>query len=174
MGAHHFVNSKDPEAMKAVANELDCIIVTITASVDWQPYIDALAMKYVVFSSVMSGFRRACFPRNACFVVPTPTPGGFIPLTMLLVTSLLYRGVLCFVGAVPADIKISCFGALIPKQIRLVGSMIGGRARIAEMLQFAALHDIKAVVEVVPMAEAEAALQKVRDNKARYRMVLQA
>jgi uncharacterized zinc-type alcohol dehydrogenase-like protein len=40
------------------------------------------------------------------------------------------------------------------------------------MLAFAARHKIGARVEAVPMGEVNRAIQKVRDNKARYRMVL--
>jgi uncharacterized zinc-type alcohol dehydrogenase-like protein len=40
------------------------------------------------------------------------------------------------------------------------------------MLEFAARHKIGARVEAVPMGEVNRAIQKVRDNKARYRMVL--
>jgi uncharacterized zinc-type alcohol dehydrogenase-like protein len=41
-----------------------------------------------------------------------------------------------------------------------------------EMLDFAARHGIEAKTEVVPMSEANAAIEKVRSNRARYRMVL--
>ena len=41
-----------------------------------------------------------------------------------------------------------------------------------EMLDFAALHGVEAKTEVVPMSEANAAIEKVRSNGARYRMVL--
>ena len=43
---------------------------------------------------------------------------------------------------------------------------------LREMLEFAARHKIGARVEAVPMGEVNSAIQKVRDNKARYRMVL--
>jgi D-arabinose 1-dehydrogenase-like Zn-dependent alcohol dehydrogenase len=40
------------------------------------------------------------------------------------------------------------------------------------MLAFAAEHGIGAEVETVPMADVNAALRRVRENRARYRMVL--
>ncbi|MBA3537143.1 MAG: hypothetical protein H0T84_11125 [Tatlockia sp.] len=42
-----------------------------------------------------------------------------------------------------------------------------------EMLSFAALHGIEAQVEVVPLSEVNAAIEKVRSNQARYRMVVE-
>jgi uncharacterized protein (DUF885 family) len=41
-----------------------------------------------------------------------------------------------------------------------------------EILNFAARHRIGAMAEVMPRAEANAALDKARAGKARYRMVL--
>ena len=52
------------------------------------------------------------------------------------------------------------------------GSDIGSPAAIREMLAFAAEHGIGAQVETTPMAEVNAALQRVRENRVRYRMVL--
>jgi D-arabinose 1-dehydrogenase-like Zn-dependent alcohol dehydrogenase len=52
------------------------------------------------------------------------------------------------------------------------GSQIGGRKLINDMLQFCAKHNIVAKTEVLPLGEVNAALDKVRNNSARYRMVL--
>jgi uncharacterized zinc-type alcohol dehydrogenase-like protein len=40
------------------------------------------------------------------------------------------------------------------------------------MLEFAARHDIKAKIDVMPMSEVNQAIAKLKDNKARYRIVL--
>lgn len=45
LGANHVVNSRDPEALKTVANSLDVIISTVNADLDWSTYIDALRPK---------------------------------------------------------------------------------------------------------------------------------
>ncbi|MEB3191428.1 MAG: NAD(P)-dependent alcohol dehydrogenase [Snowella sp.] len=45
MGATHFVNSCDPDALAAVANSLDFILSTVTADLDWSSYILALRPK---------------------------------------------------------------------------------------------------------------------------------
>ena len=54
----------------------------------------------------------------------------------------------------------------------ICGSDIGSPAAIREMLAFAAEHGIGAQVETAPMADVNAALQRVRENRVRYRMVL--
>ena len=45
MGANHFVNSRDPQALEAIANSLDAIISTVSADLDWSTYIVALRPK---------------------------------------------------------------------------------------------------------------------------------
>ncbi len=41
-GADHFINSRDPEAIKKAASSFDFILSTVNASLDWQAYIEAL------------------------------------------------------------------------------------------------------------------------------------
>ncbi|WP_312284842.1 NADPH-dependent aldehyde reductase Ahr [Yokenella regensburgei] len=43
MGADKVVNSRDPQALKALAGQYDLIINTVNVSLDWQPYFEALA-----------------------------------------------------------------------------------------------------------------------------------
>lgn len=81
------------------------------------------------------------------------------------------RGTLCLVGASPGTLDVLPV-ALVISQKSIVGSVIGSRSRTREMLQFAARHGIAAATEVVPMAQVNAAIDKVRANRARYRMVL--
>lgn len=45
LGADQVVNSRDPEALKAVANSFDVIISTVSADLDWSVYIEALRPK---------------------------------------------------------------------------------------------------------------------------------
>lgn len=45
LGADHVVNSRDPEALKAVAGSLDFILSTVNVSLDWTAYIQALRPK---------------------------------------------------------------------------------------------------------------------------------
>ncbi|GHO84944.1 NADPH-dependent aldehyde reductase Ahr [Dictyobacter formicarum] len=42
-GAHHVVSSRDPEAVRALANSFDLLIVTANVSLDWPIWIAALA-----------------------------------------------------------------------------------------------------------------------------------
>jgi uncharacterized zinc-type alcohol dehydrogenase-like protein len=82
------------------------------------------------------------------------------------------HGSLIVVGASPGTLNISPF-SLIMGYKSVKGSMIGSPRLIEEMLQFAARHKIGALVEKLPMAEAEEGIRRVRAGKARYRIVLE-
>ncbi|MBM3791436.1 MAG: NAD(P)-dependent alcohol dehydrogenase [Acidobacteria bacterium] len=87
------------------------------------------------------------------------------------INALRPKGTLCFVGASPGVLNIPPM-LLLMHMKTITGSIIGNRATIAEMLGFAARHRIAADTEVMPLAQVNAALDKVRAGKARYRMVL--
>jgi uncharacterized zinc-type alcohol dehydrogenase-like protein len=81
------------------------------------------------------------------------------------------KGVLCLVGASPGTLDIPP-ASLIIGQRMVCGSAIGSRSTIREMLDFAARHGITPRIECMPLSEVNAALDKVRGNRARYRVVL--
>jgi uncharacterized zinc-type alcohol dehydrogenase-like protein len=80
-------------------------------------------------------------------------------------------GTLCFVGVPPSPLSLQAF-PLISGQCAVSGSPIGSPYRLKEMLDVAARHGIKATTESFPMAQANAAIEKVKKGKVRYRAVL--
>ena len=81
-------------------------------------------------------------------------------------------GTLCFVGAPPTNLGFRA-GDLISGQKTVTGSNIGGRAMMADMFSFAAQHAVRPRIETRPMSEVNAALERVAENQARYRIVLE-
>lgn len=82
------------------------------------------------------------------------------------------NGVLALVGATDKPINVAPDTLLLGKK-SVVGSTIGTRSAMREMLDFAARHGIKAWAETVPMSKVNDAVARVREGKARYRMVLE-
>ncbi|MGB6592286.1 MAG: zinc-binding dehydrogenase, partial [Candidatus Nitrosopolaris sp.] len=41
-GAHHFLNSRDPNALKSYTNSFDMILDTANVNLDWDTYISTL------------------------------------------------------------------------------------------------------------------------------------
>ena len=81
------------------------------------------------------------------------------------------KGRLHFVGATLEPLDIGVF-SLIGAQRSISGSPVGSPATIKTMLEFAARHQIEAVTEIVKFEDVNQALQKLRDGKAHYRIVL--
>ncbi len=108
------------------------------------------------------------FANSFDFIITTVTA----PLNWSLYINMLKpNGRLNFVGATVGNIEINP-GILVTGQKSVSGSAIGSRDTMIEMLNFAAKNNVKAKTELMPMSGCNDAIQKVRDNKARYRMVL--
>jgi uncharacterized zinc-type alcohol dehydrogenase-like protein len=85
--------------------------------------------------------------------------------------SLRPTGTLCFVGVPPSPVAFQAF-PLIAGLRSITGSPIGTPHRLREMMDVAARHGVKARTERFPMSKANAAIEKVKKNKVRYRAVL--
>ena len=87
------------------------------------------------------------------------------------VTALRPTGTLCFVGGPPSPVSVHAF-PLISGLRSISGNPTGSPYRLKEMLDVAARHGVKAKIEAFPMSHANAAIEKVKKNKVRYRAVL--
>lgn len=81
------------------------------------------------------------------------------------------NGSVCLLGASPEPVSLPVL-PMILKQLSFSGSVVGAPHQITEMLRFAARHNVRTAVEVLPMDQVNLALEKVRKNQARYRIVL--
>lgn len=82
------------------------------------------------------------------------------------------KGRLHIVGAVLEPIPVSVF-SLMMGQKSISASPVGGPTVSRRMLEFCARHNIAPVTEHFPMSKANDALKRLREGKARYRIVLQ-
>lgn len=80
-------------------------------------------------------------------------------------------GTLSLVGVGAGKVVVP-FGALMAKRRRVMASPIGGTVLIREMLRVADTLGVRPQTELFPMSEANAAFDKLRANKVRYRAVL--
>jgi uncharacterized zinc-type alcohol dehydrogenase-like protein len=61
---------------------------------------------------------------------------------------------------------------MVAHNLSITGSFLGNRATMREMLAFAQANHITPMVEIMPMSQVNEAIQRVRENNARYRIVL--
>ncbi len=90
-----------------------------------------------------------------------------------LIASLAPNGRMHVVGAVLEPIPVSIF-PLIMRQASIGASPTGSPVDMADMLAFAARHDIAPQTEHFPMSQINEAFAHVAAGKARYRVVLDA
>lgn len=81
------------------------------------------------------------------------------------------RGRLHFLGVFMEPIDIGIMN-LLPGQRSISSSPVGSPATIAQMLDFAARHNIKPVIEKYSLENINEAIERLRSGRAHYRVVL--
>jgi len=61
---------------------------------------------------------------------------------------------------------------LVTHELSITGSFVGIPDDMRAMLQFASHHNIKPMIEIMPMSQVNQAIERLRQNKAHYRIVL--
>ena len=87
------------------------------------------------------------------------------------IAALRPKGRLHFVGFTPNPLSIP-LSALVLQQKSISGSPLGSPTTVAKMLEFAARHDIKPIVETYGFEQVNEAMEKLRSGKPRYRIIL--
>jgi alcohol/geraniol dehydrogenase (NADP+) len=104
------------------------------------------------------------------FVLVTGTSPGFNHSLLLGLVKKL--GTICYVAAQSENITINPMGHLLMKHINVTGNTAGGHGSMRDMLRFAALHKIAPMIELFHFADAQKALDGIKNNTTRFRAVL--
>ena len=94
-----------------------------------------------------------------------------IPDWTRVVYTLRNHGRLVLIGFPAADVTFDAL-ELVAHEYSLTGSFLGNRATMREMLSVARAKHIQPRVERMPMEKVNEAIQRLKENKARYRIVL--
>jgi alcohol/geraniol dehydrogenase (NADP+) len=89
----------------------------------------------------------------------------------MYIAALRPRGRLHLVGVTPSPLSIGIF-PLISGQKSISGSPTGSPVTITKMLDFAARHHVEPITETFPFEQVNEAMEKLRNGKPRYRLVL--
>lgn len=133
-----------------------------------------------VFARELGAHEAVVLPRDGQFPAP-PAPEKRLDILLITATADLdWAGALEWLGSdgalsvasVPErDLQIPVF-ALQNKRRRVTGSNVGSRHVIQETLQIAADYGVKPIVELFPFDAVNEAIERVRENRVRYRAVL--
>jgi len=75
--------------------------------------------------------------------------------------------------ALPEDeLKVKPF-TLTKYRARIVGSNVGSLAEIKDMIEFSSKHDVRPMIEILPMSQCNEGIRKVRENDVKFRVVLE-
>jgi len=110
---------------------------------------------------------KSAAQRFDCLIVTVNVPLDW----KAMIDTLKVNGRLHVVGAVLEPIRVSAID-LIWGQRRVTGSPTGSPVRISEMLEFSARHNVLPQTEHFPLERVNEALDRLREGKARYRIVL--
>jgi alcohol/geraniol dehydrogenase (NADP+) len=108
-------------------------------------------------------------PKAACDLILVTTHVNLDVPKWLSVLDL--DGTLCFVGVPSKPLEVP-MDPLLDEQKRVTGSVIGSPAMMTEMLSFAAKHKVAPMVEHMPIGACNEAVTRLREGKARMRIVL--
>ena len=119
---------------------------------------------------VFSGDKAALRKFRFTFDLLLYTAHSDMDWSRLLIT-LKNNGKLILNGFAPADIRFEPIDMVVHQQT-ITGSFLGNQSTFREMLSFAQAHRIAPRIELMPMSQVNEAIRKVKENKARYRIVL--
>jgi len=146
------------------AHAFGCEVTAMSSSPDKKEQALGFGANHFIISDDISSMRRIDYEYDLLIC----TANNGINWSQLLM-SLKKRGKLILLGF--PDIEMNSTN-LVAHELSITGSLIGNPSQMQAMLSFAQEHSIKPMVELMAMSQVNTALQKVKDNKARYRIVL--
>jgi uncharacterized zinc-type alcohol dehydrogenase-like protein len=146
------------------AHALGCEVTALSASPSKEPEAAVLGADHFV----VTGDRDRMRPIDDAFDLVLCTAHGAIDWEELLMT-LRKRGRLVVVGF--PDVSMNPTD-LVVHELSVTGSFIGSRTAIHEMLSFAQDQGVTPRIEQLPMADVNDAIRRLKENRARYRIVL--
>ena len=148
------------------ARALGCDVTAVSSSPGKEAEARALGAGHFLLSTDREALKRHVLS----FDMLLYTAHADVDWTPLL-QSLRNHGRMVMVGFPPADVRFDAM-ELVVHNNSLTGSLLGSRATMREMLAFAQEKGIRPMVELMPMARANEAVRRLKENKARYRIVL--
>jgi uncharacterized zinc-type alcohol dehydrogenase-like protein len=146
------------------AHAFGCEVTAMSSSLDKQEQALGFGADHFIHTNDKGSMQQIEYGYDLLFC----TANNGINWSQLLM-SMKKRGKLVLLGF--PDIELNSTN-LVAHELSITGSLIGNPSRMRSMLTFAQEHRIKPMVELMPMSQVNIALQKVKENKARYRIVL--
>ena len=146
------------------AHALGCEVTALSSSLAKE----RAALAFGADHFVVTGDRARMRPIDYAFDLVLCTAHGELDWEELLMT-LRKRGRLVLVGF--PDLSTNSTD-VVAHELSITGSFLGNRTTMREMLSFAQAHGVAPRVEQLAMADVNDAIRRLKENRARYRIVL--
>jgi uncharacterized zinc-type alcohol dehydrogenase-like protein len=146
------------------AHALGCKVTALSSS----PAKEEEALAFGADRFIVVGDRSRMRELDYSFHLMLCTAHGDIDWEELLMT-LDKRGRLVLVGFPQLSMNST---DPVAHEISITGTFLGNRATMREMLRFAEAHGITPRIERLPMSRVNDAIQRLKENRVRYRLVL--
>jgi uncharacterized zinc-type alcohol dehydrogenase-like protein len=146
------------------AHALGCEVTAISSSPKKKKEALAFGADHFIDSNNPDELRQVEF----CFDLLMCTASGGVKWEEMLMT-LKKKGRMILLGF--PTVKLHPLD-LVAHELSITGSFLGNRSAMKDTLMFAQAHGIIPKVELMPMSQVNKAIQRVKENKARYRIVL--
>jgi uncharacterized zinc-type alcohol dehydrogenase-like protein len=146
------------------ARHMDYEVTAISSSPEKEEQALAFGAHHFVVSSDKATLEELEFEYDLMLV----TANSGIPWVQMIDT-LKKKGQMILVGF--PDVSFNSTD-LVAHEVSITGSFLGDHAAMREMLSFAQTKGIEPVIELIPMSQVNEALRRVKENQARYRIVL--
>lgn len=88
------------------------------------------------------------------------------------IAALRPEGTLCLLGIGPGGLQIANLSVVFGQKC-IAGSLIGGLDQTQAVIDFCAAHDVMPEIELIPIAQINQALDRLRRNDVKYRFVVE-
>ncbi len=150
-----------------IAKAMGAEVVAVTSTEAKQEVARELGAHHVVETGAGMGAKLAELG-GADVMVSTTLDFGMIREAL---RGLAPMGTLVLVGMAAGKLPVDPRTFVLSQQ-RLIGSYLGSRGDLQELMQLAARHDIRPILETYPLEDVNTVHQRLRDNQVRFRAVL--
>jgi alcohol dehydrogenase, propanol-preferring len=151
-----------------IARAMGAEVIAITSSEAKVELAKQLGAHAVINGADATSGKRLMEMGGANVIFSTTVAGEVIASTM---AGLLPQGTLVLTGATMDVLPVIPMMLMIP-QHRVVGSLVGSCQEQRELLQLAAEHGIRPMIETYTLDEVNLAHEKLRANQVRFRAIL--
>ncbi|OMJ16378.1 putative mannitol dehydrogenase [Smittium culicis] len=150
------------------ANKLGCIVTAFSQSENKKDQSFRLGAQKFINTNNQHDLEAAKGSLDYLIVTSSSTSNDYEAFG----TWVDFTGKIILLALPPKNLVLSPF-FFVKNEVFIGGSLIGGIQRVKESLEFASKHNIRPLIEKMPMDKVNEGVNRVRDGKARYRVVLE-